>query len=415
MGNFIIKIFQFLYLYAGYCIIQKMIISSLVESALKEACLLSQARWAVRVGYQAGGWQVLESHRLNKTREMALQEFLADKANAAWLGGALCGGRSRSRAGVIDTACNKIYLFPSAAAGEWLFLVGAGDDFSQQGLKIWRLAAMLICSAPEAENQTNQLRQAVSELEETQQELRARIAAQHEAEARLVQAAKLAAVGEMAAGVAHELNNPLTSVVGFTELTLDALPIDSPVRSDLELVMREANRARSVVRRLLDFARQREVVRTRADLNEIVDDVVVLTKHLLLTSGVELRLNLASDIPWAFIDRNQIKQVLINLINNAMYAMPTGGILVIETGQQARHGKSFLSISVRDTGVGISSQDLDRIFEPFFTTRGDQGGTGLGLSVTYGIVTEHGGSIEVESQVNSGSVFTVLFPMEIQA
>jgi len=166
------------------------------------------------------------------------------------------------------------------------------------------------------------------------------------------------------------------------------------------------------VRRLLDFARQREVMRVRADINEIVDDVVTLTKHLLLTSSVELRLQLSPELPWVLIDRNQIKQVVINLVNNALYAMPQGGVLSIQTDTVVRHGVSYLALAVRDNGIGIQPENLGRIFEPFFTTRGDKGGTGLGLSVTYGIITEHGGVIEVESQFNAGSAFTVLFPLE---
>jgi signal transduction histidine kinase len=400
---------------AGEGIIHGMTKTSLVEALLKETCLISQASWAARVVYQETGWQVQESHRLTRKRRAGLSDFLENKSNTAWLGGALSGGRSRSRACSPGLDCRKVYLFPAFGGREWLFIVGAADALSKQGQQVWRLAAMLFCESSESENQTQELRQAVIELEETQQELRARIFAQREAEARLVQAAKLAAVGEMAAGIAHELNNPLTSVVGFTELSLDALPVNSPLHNDLDLVLREANRARSVVRRLLDFARQREVLRVRADINEIVDDVVTLTKHLLLTSGVELSLKLCKEMPWASIDRNQIKQVLINLVNNALYAMPQGGILSIETGQQQRHGKPFLLLIVRDNGVGISAEDLERIFEPFYTTRGEHGGTGLGLSVTYGIITEHGGTIEVESQVNAGSTFTVLFPLETPA
>lgn len=389
--------------------------TNLIEAVLKDACAISQAGWAARVAYSATGWKLCESHRLTRRRATAVLDFLADKANCAWLGGALSGGRSRSRTCAIEKDCHRVYIFPSLDAGEWLFLVGAPGELSKESLQIWRLASTLVCETSDPASQTTELRQAVSELEETQQELRARIAAQHEAEARLVQAAKLAAVGEMAAGIAHELNNPLTSVIGFTELTLDSLPPGSPARTDLELVLREANRARSVIRRLLDFSRQREVMRVRADLNEIVDDVVMLTKHLLLTSQVELNLNLTQDLPWAFIDRNQIKQVLLNLVNNALYAMPQGGLMTIETGLQTRHGVSFLALAVRDNGIGISPENFERIFEPFFTTRGDQGGTGLGLSVTYGIVTEHGGAIEVESRLNNGAAFTVLFPMDVVA
>ncbi len=266
----------------------------------------------------------------------------------------------------------------------------------------------------ETESGTRNLEETVLELQETQQELQARISAQKEAEARLIQAAKLAAVGEMAAGVAHELNNPLTTVVGFTELALEDLPPELPARDDLELVLKEARRARSVVRRLLDFARQGETSRIRADLNEIVDDVMVLTKHLLHTSRVQPEIRLKKSLPWVLVDRNQIKQVVINLVNNALYAMPDGGRLVVETDVQSRYRRRWLSLSVRDTGVGIPPENLSRIFEPFFTTRGGRGGTGLGLSVTYGIVTDHGGMIEVESEVDAGATFIVWLPLEEQ-
>ncbi len=264
----------------------------------------------------------------------------------------------------------------------------------------------------EADERAAYLQRTVDTLQETQQELQARIGALHEAESRLVQAAKLAAVGEMAAGVAHELNNPLTSVVGFTELVLDDLPPESSARNDLDIVLREAQRAKSVVRRLLDFSRQSESSRVRADIGEIIDDVVMLTKHLLHTSGVELSIHQTKNLPWVRIDRNQIKQVLINLINNAIYAMPQGGQLRIQTARRSYYGRPWITISVVDTGMGIPEENLERIFEPFFTTRGDRGGTGLGLSVTYGIVTDHGGRIEVESRENIGTTFTVWLPLE---
>jgi len=234
--------------------------------------------------------------------------------------------------------------------------------------------------------------------------------AQRSAENRLVQAAKLAAVGEMAAGIAHELNNPLTSVTGFAELALDDIPEGSETRKDLEIVMREAIRARDVVRRLLDFARQSESERARASLNDVVDDVVALSRHLIRTSGVTLKLELEKNLPWILVDINQMKQVLLNLIHNALQAMPAGGEMIIATESAYRDGRDWVIASVCDTGVGIPKLDQARIFEPFYTTKGNQGGTGLGLSVTYGIVTDHGGQIEVESQPGAGSKFTVWLP-----
>jgi two-component system, NtrC family, sensor kinase len=248
------------------------------------------------------------------------------------------------------------------------------------------------------------------------QELQERIAAQRAAENRLIRSARLAAVGEMAAGVAHELNNPLTTVAGFVELVLSELSTDSQHRPDLELVLKESLRARGVVRRLLDFSRPAENRRIRSDLNELVDDVFILVHHLARTGGVEIRLELEEKLPWVSVDPAQIKQVLLNLIHNGINSMPSGGILRIRTelalhenGAEKRH---YCIIRIIDIGEGISEQNMERIFEPFFTTRPAGKGTGLGLSVSYGIITEHGGFIEVESQPGKGSCFSVLLPLE---
>src|SRR5688572_3259460 len=271
--------------------------------------------------------------------------------------------------------------------------------------------AGILASVITSADQYQRLQFTVSQLRSTQVELRARMEAQRSAENRLIQAAKLAAVGEMAAGIAHELNNPLTSVTGFAELVLEDMPEGSESRKDLETVMREALRARDVVRRLLDFARQSESTRARASLNEVIEDVVALSKHLIHTSGIELKLDLEKNLPWALMDANQMKQVLLNLVHNALQAMPDGGEMEISTSNATRLNRDWVIVSVQDTGVGISPLEQARIFEPFYTTKGNQGGTGLGLSVTYGIITDHGGQIEVISQPGAGSKFTVWLPL----
>jgi two-component system NtrC family sensor kinase len=193
---------------------------------------------------------------------------------------------------------------------------------------------------------------------------------------------------------------------------MENLPEAELVRSDLELVLREAQRARGVVRRLLDFARQSESVRTRCDLNEIMQDVLALTNHLLATSGILVQTNLSDKLPWPSVDRNQIKQVMLNLIHNALHAMPAGGNLFVSTSSCPRDGRDGVIITVRDTGVGIPPDHAGRVFEPFFTTRSKEGGTGLGLSVSYGIVVDHDGEIDVESKVGEGSSFSVWLPIE---
>jgi two-component system NtrC family sensor kinase len=263
----------------------------------------------------------------------------------------------------------------------------------------------------EAVERAQSLEETVHQLRQAELEASARLRAQQTAESRLVQAAKLVAVGEMAAGVAHELNNPLTTVSGFAELLLDETPADASYRPDLEMVLREAHRARSVVRRLLDFARQGETARARADINEIVQDVLALMTHFIHTSGVQLELDLGADLPWIVLDANQMKQVLLNLLHNALHAMPGGGRLQVRTQLRVRNERDWIVIEVVDNGVGMEQSEIVRIFDPFYTTRAESGGTGLGLSVTYGIVTDHGGTIEVQSQRGSGSTFSVWLPV----
>lgn len=263
----------------------------------------------------------------------------------------------------------------------------------------------------EAVERARRLEETVRQLRDAELAASTRLTAQQAAESRLVQAAKMVAVGEMAAGVAHELNNPLTTVCGFAELMLDETPADAPYKADLEMVLHEARRARSVVRRLLDFGRQGDHLRARADINEIVEDVLALMTHLVHTSGVQLEVNLGQGLPWITLDGNQIKQVLLNLLHNALHAMPGGGRLQVRTELQRKETRDWIVIRVTDNGVGMDSDELERIFEPFYTTRAESGGTGLGLSVTYGIVTDHGGTIEVQSQRGSGSTFSVWLPV----
>jgi signal transduction histidine kinase len=291
---------------------------------------------------------------------------------------------------------------------------GRKNAFTQNDLLVLESLAGILSNVITGAGQYQQLEATVDQLRATREELQERIAAQRSAESRLIQAAKLAAVGEMAAGIAHELNNPLTTVSGFSELVIGELPADSSQRTDMELVLREANRARGVVRRLLDFARQSESVRGRTDLNEIVADVLALVTHLLHTNSISISTDLTEGLPWIMVDRNQIKQVVLNLIHNALHAMPSGGTLLVSTGNRRRDKRNWVVVQVRDSGMGISPENIERVFEPFFTTRSNDGGTGLGLSVSYGIIVDHGGFIDVDSKVGSGSTFNVWFPVEVE-
>lgn len=285
------------------------------------------------------------------------------------------------------------------------------NAFTQNDFLALESLAGILASVITSADQYQRLQSTISQLRAMQVELRNRMEAQRSAENRLIQAAKLAAVGEMAAGIAHELNNPLTSVTGFSELAMEGLPDNTDTYKDLEMVLKEARRARDVVRRLLDFARQTETTRANASLNEVIEDVVALSRHLIHTNGVELKLSLESDLPWVSMDSNQMKQVLLNLVHNALQAMPQGGELEIKSESASRAGRMGVMVTVSDSGIGIPPIEQARIFEPFYTTKGDRGGTGLGLSVTYGIVTDHGGQIDVESQPGLGSKFTVWMPL----
>lgn len=242
------------------------------------------------------------------------------------------------------------------------------------------------------------------------QDLRSQVEERKRTEARLIQSAKLAAVGQLAAGLAHEVNNPLTTVAGFAELWLEEMPADDPRRPEVELLTREAQRARAVVARLLDFAHKGEATRERSDLNEVVRESIDLTRHLLRLRGVTLHEQPAPDLPWIEVDRRGIKQVLLNLLHNAMQSMPEGGEVWVSTGAAALEGRRGVWVRVRDRGVGIAPENLGRMFEPFFTTKREGEGTGLGLAVSYGIVTDHGGRIDVKSEVGRGSAFEVWLP-----
>ncbi|MGD8623906.1 MAG: PAS domain S-box protein [Anaerolineae bacterium] len=257
------------------------------------------------------------------------------------------------------------------------------------------------------ENITEQKR-AEEERERLYQDLQQRMAELRETQSQLIQSAKLAAVGELAAGVAHELNNPLTSIIGFSELLLWDAAHDDGAREDLKTIISEADRARTIVRNLLAFARQVKSHPAESDLNQVVQETLALVRHHVESDGIEIVEQYAADLPLLQVDAGRMKQVFLNLINNAHQATPQGGRLIL-TSQQVG---DELAIQIQDTGKGIPGEHLDQIFDPFFTTKPVGQGTGLGLSVSLGIVRDHGGRIEVESQAGQGSTFTVWLPIQ---
>jgi signal transduction histidine kinase len=228
------------------------------------------------------------------------------------------------------------------------------------------------------------------------------------AQAQLVQSAKMVAVGDLAAGVAHELNNPLMSIMGSSELLLERADLDDRDRRRLESIVRQAGKARDIIRNLLDFARQRGFLRDRADVNQVLQASLALLRQRLEAGQIEIREEYAPDLPQLLIDANRMQQVFVNLLTNAQQAMPQGGVLSIES-ERLEEG---IAVRFVDSGEGIPKEHLDRIFEPFFTTRPVGEGAGLGLSVSLGTVQAHGGRIEVESRPGQGSTFLVWLPIE---
>src|SRR6266403_2184979 len=228
-------------------------------------------------------------------------------------------------------------------------------------------------------------------------------------EEQLIQAEKLAAMGQMLAGVAHELNNPLTAILGVTELLREREGTDDSTRRQLELTHRQARRAARIVQNLLEFSRPASPQKKPLDLNNLLERTLQLQEHSLRRNNIEVDFHPETDLPAVIGDANQLIQVILNLVTNAEQAIrevrDTGRIRI----RAGRNGKQ-LSITVQDDGVGIRPEALPRIFDPFYTTKRPGGGTGLGLSICMSIVREHGGNIEAESLPAGGSAFTIYMP-----
>ena len=229
-------------------------------------------------------------------------------------------------------------------------------------------------------------------------------------EEQLIQAEKLAAMGQMLAGVAHELNNPLTAILGVTELLRERQGEDDSTKRQLELTHRQARRAARIVQNLLEFSRPASPQKKPLDLSNLLERTLQLHEHSLRRNNVEVDFRLQPDLPSVIGDANQLIQVFLNLITNAEQAIRE----VRDTGRiQIRAGRNGnqLAITVQDDGVGIRPESLPRIFDPFYTTKRPGGGTGLGLSICMSIIREHGGNIEAETLPAGGSAFTIYLPI----
>jgi two-component system, NtrC family, sensor kinase len=227
----------------------------------------------------------------------------------------------------------------------------------------------------------------------------------------LVQSEKLASIGQLAAGVAHELNNPLGTILLFSDILLRETPHDSSQREDLDVIVNETKRCKGIVSALLEFARQHQVVTEPTDLNSLIQDVIEVEWKHLETEPVIFETELDWDIPKIQVDPSQMQQILFNLIENSVQAMPDGGRITLRTRNEPAN---MVTLEVEDTGIGIQPEHLTMLFTPFFTTKPIGIGTGMGLAIVYGIIKLHRGQITVRSTVGVGTTFVIQLPIKHQ-
>jgi len=225
-------------------------------------------------------------------------------------------------------------------------------------------------------------------------------------QAQLLQSAKLASLGELVAGIAHEINNPLSGILLFSSLAAKHKNVDPVLRENLETIKQETQRCSQIVQGLLEFSRSSIPEKRLCSLHQVIDESVNLISQQPIAQNVEFIKEYSDDLPDIPIDRGQIRQVFMNLVMNACQAMPNGGSLTLQSELRSE----FVIVRVVDTGFGIEAEQLEKIFDPFFTTK-ERDGTGLGLSISYGIIDNHSGRIEVQSTLGTGTTFTVRLPL----
>lgn len=229
------------------------------------------------------------------------------------------------------------------------------------------------------------------------------------AKKKIMESERLAIIGQLAADVAHEINNPLQGIVAYSHLLLERMPGDSSRKEPVRKIVTQANRCTEIIRGLLDFSRQRKPQKKSSDVNLILQECVSLIDNQALFHNIEIQKDLQQDLPPVVIDPSQMQQVFMNIIMNAAEAMDGNGRLTLTTRFDSV--EEFIEVEFTDSGHGISEENLERIFDPFFTTKEMGHGTGLGLAISYGIVKEHEGTISVESEVGKGTTFVVRLPV----
>jgi signal transduction histidine kinase len=336
----------------------------------------------------------------------------------------IAGRWAQEQRGMIDHLyARAVYLF----LGSILFFLGLGVGlaFYIARLLVRPLVQMQQAVEKIADGDFTPIPEADPKVEEFIPLFRAMNRMIHELEARqeqLAQSRKIAAIGTLTAGVAHELNNPINNIV----LTAEALEEEFPQLSHDEIlamirdILKESERVSVIVRDLLDFSRTERPEVEWLSIADILWDTQKMVRNQLLLSGIQEEMEVPSDLPQIRGDREGLKQVLLNLLTNAIHAMPDGGTLRVCAcaldvcpwpPSSSSPAQRWVKVEVEDTGVGIDPRDLPHIFDPFFTTKPVGEGTGLGLSVSYGIVQKHSGSIEVQRRKEAGTTFTILLPV----
>jgi two-component system NtrC family sensor kinase len=232
-----------------------------------------------------------------------------------------------------------------------------------------------------------------------------------EAQTQLYHSDKLASIGRLAAGVAHEINNPLTGVLSYSSYLLKRSEGEPEMKSDLEIIVRETKRCRDIVKDLLDFARPISTDKKSVNINDVIDRALNIVASQLNFRNIVVHKQYMDSLPDVSIDDGQLQQVFINLLVNAADAIgDKGGTISLTTRTVQFQGREHVQIEVKDSGCGIAKENISKIFEPFYSTK-DQRGIGLGLSVVWGIIDRHQGMIFVDSEVNKGSTFTIRLPV----
>jgi two-component system, NtrC family, sensor histidine kinase HydH len=254
-------------------------------------------------------------------------------------------------------------------------------------------------------NQRMRYEQALIRLDESHRKLREQTDVLFQTEEQLRRADRLSALGELSAGMAHEIRNPLGAIRGAAEILRDDYPSDDPKAEFIGILIKEADRLNAIVQEFLDFARPRPPALRATDVNEVLESVLMLLAQPARKAGVSVEKLLDPSIGQRDLDGELLKQAFLNLLLNALQAMPGGGRLTVES--RIRDG--MLEVRIADTGTGIRPGDREKLFSPFFTTKRD--GTGLGLAITYRIIRNHQGTIDVETAPGEGAAFTVRIPL----